>query len=104
MNDFGLTLAWLAVQVAILLAPALAVHALASRRGPAPGAWVATLSLGLVVALTAATFVPGIAPSRSITARETAPATTSHRVATASTSLPSSTGRVDDTNVIHPVG
>ncbi len=41
MNDLGLTLAWLAVQVAILLAPALVLHGLASRRGPAPGAWVA---------------------------------------------------------------
>ena len=60
MNDLGLTLAWLAVQVAIVLAPALALHALASRRGPVPGAWVATLSLGLVVVLNAAAFVPGI--------------------------------------------
>ena len=38
MNDLGLTLAWLAVQVTILLAPALALNALASRRGPAAGA------------------------------------------------------------------
>ena len=60
MNDLGLTLAWLTVQVAILLAPALVLHALASRRGPVPGAWVAALSLGLVVALNAAAFVPGI--------------------------------------------
>ncbi len=58
MNDLGLTLAWLAVQVAFLLLPALALHALASRRGPAAGAWVAALSLGLVVALNVAAFVP----------------------------------------------
>ena len=35
-----------------MLVPALALYALASRRGPAAGAWVAALSLGLVVALT----------------------------------------------------
>ena len=58
MNDLGLTLAWLAVQVGLLLVPALAVHALASRRGPARGAWVAALSLGLVVALSVAGLVP----------------------------------------------
>ena len=60
MNDLGLTMAWLAVQVALLLLPALTLHALASRRGPAGGAWVASLSLGLVVALNVAAFVPGI--------------------------------------------
>ena len=49
MNDLGMTLAWLAVQVTLVLVPALALHALASRRGPAAGAWVAALSLGLVV-------------------------------------------------------
>ncbi len=58
MNDVGLTLAWLVVQIAILLAPALVLHGLASRRGPAPGAWVASLSLGLVVVLNVAAFVP----------------------------------------------
>ena len=68
MNDLGLTLAWLAVQVALLLLPALALHALASRRGPAAGAWVASLSLGLVVALNVAAFVPGI--GRSMGSRE----------------------------------
>ncbi|HEX3446743.1 MAG TPA: M56 family metallopeptidase, partial [Isosphaeraceae bacterium] len=60
MNDLGLTVAWLAMQIAILLAPALALNALASRRGPAAGAWVAVLSLGLVVALNVAAFVPRI--------------------------------------------
>ena len=60
MNDLGLTLAWLAVQVALVLVPALALHALASRRSPAAGAWVAALSLGLVVVLNAAAFLPGI--------------------------------------------
>ena len=54
MNDLGLTLAWLAVQVALLLVPALALHALASRRGPASGPWVAALSLGWSLALSVA--------------------------------------------------
>jgi hypothetical protein len=98
MNDLGLTLAWLAVQVAILLAPALAVHALASRRGPAPGAWVATLSLGLVVILNAAAFAPGIL--RKGPADASAPPTMSP----AATSPPSSAGRVDDARVIPPAG
>lgn len=58
MNDLGLTLAWLAVQVALVLGPALVLQALASRRGPAPGAWVAAWSLGLVVALLPSAFLP----------------------------------------------
>ena len=64
MNDLGLTLAWLAVQVALVLAPALALYALASRRGPVAGAWVASMSLGLVVVLNAAAFLPGIGRGR----------------------------------------
>ena len=60
MNDLGLTLAWLAVQVTLVLVPALALYAMASRRGPVAGAWVASLSLGLVVMLNAAAFLPGI--------------------------------------------
>ena len=73
MNDVGLTLAWLAVQIAILLAPALILHGLASRRGPAPGAWVAGLSLGLVVILNVAAFVPRIAWNPSKKADEVTP-------------------------------
>jgi hypothetical protein len=59
MNDLGLTLAWLAVQVALVLAPALALYAMASRRGAVAGSWVASMSLGLVVMLNAAAFLPG---------------------------------------------
>ena len=62
MNHLGLTLAWLAIQVAIVLVPALGLQALASRRGPASGAWVATLSLGLVVVLGLIGFAPRIGP------------------------------------------
>ena len=38
--------------------PALGLHAVASRRGPAAGAWVAAFSLGLVLALTCRGLVP----------------------------------------------
>jgi beta-lactamase regulating signal transducer with metallopeptidase domain len=60
MNDLGLTLAWLAVQVTLVLVPALALYATAARRGPDRAAWVAALSLALVVALNVAAFLPGI--------------------------------------------
>lgn len=66
MNDLGLSLAWIAVQVALVLVPALALSALASRHGPAARAWVAALSLGLVVVLNAAAFSPGIGRGRRI--------------------------------------
>lgn len=59
MNDLGLRLAWAAVQVALLLVPALALGSLASRLGPAAGAWVSAVSLGLVVVLTASALLPG---------------------------------------------
>jgi len=62
MNDLGWTLAWLSLQVAALLVPALGLQALASRRGPDSGSWVATWSLGLVVALGVAAFLPGVGP------------------------------------------
>ncbi|WP_406698347.1 M56 family metallopeptidase [Singulisphaera sp. Ch08] len=58
MNDLGLTLAWCAVQVSLLLIPAAALYAVASRRSPASGTWVASLSLGLVVAISVLTFAP----------------------------------------------
>ena len=47
MNDLGMTLSWSAIQVTLVLVPAAALHALASRRGPASGAWIATLGLAL---------------------------------------------------------
>ncbi len=105
MNDLGLTLAWLTVQVAILLAPALALHALASRRGPVPGAWVATLSLGLVVALNAAAFVPGIGLNHPKgLASDAIPPTMSGEGEAAPAIPPSSSGRVEGPDVIHPAG
>ena len=76
MNDLGLTLAWSAVQVSLVLVPAAALHALASRRSPASGAWVASLSLGLVVALSLLSLAPragasaaGDRPGRDVASR-----------------------------------
>ncbi len=69
MNDLGLTLAWSAVQVSLVLIPAVALHALASRRDPASGAWVATLSLGLVVVCSLLRSVPRGGSSATTTAR-----------------------------------
>jgi hypothetical protein len=57
MNDLGFALVWLALQVACLLAPAAVLQLLASRRGPASGAWVATWSLGLAAGLGIVTLV-----------------------------------------------
>jgi beta-lactamase regulating signal transducer with metallopeptidase domain len=51
VSDLGMMLAWVAVQVTIVGVPCVAAHALASRRGPSSGAWVAAVSLGLVVLL-----------------------------------------------------
>ena len=70
MNDLGLTLAWLAVQVAIILLPALVLNTLASRRTPASGAWIAVLSLGLVVALNVSTLVPRFDRNHKLPATE----------------------------------
>src|SRR4051794_7000662 len=51
MNDLGMALAWSAVQVTLVMVPAAAIHAIASRRCPASGSWVASVSLGLIVVL-----------------------------------------------------
>ena len=34
MNELGMTVAWLTIQVTLLGLPSLALHALATRRGP----------------------------------------------------------------------
>ena len=73
MSDLGWTLGWLATRIAILLIPAIGLHALASRRGPASGAWVATLGLGMVVVLTGLTFLPEVG-GESEASRTSAPA------------------------------
>jgi beta-lactamase regulating signal transducer with metallopeptidase domain len=89
MNDLGWTMAWLAVQIAILLVPALGLHALASRRGPAPGAWVATLSLGMVVLLVGLAFVPNL---RLMAERPQAPASRREMDRPTGPSKPAETG------------
>lgn len=66
MNDLGLMLAWSAVQVSLLLIPAVVLSLFASRRSPAAGTWVASLSLGLVVAVSLLTFVPWSGASSSL--------------------------------------
>jgi beta-lactamase regulating signal transducer with metallopeptidase domain len=49
MSYLGQMLIWSAIQVSLVLLAAAALHALASRRSPASGAWVASLGLGLAV-------------------------------------------------------
>ncbi len=66
MNDLGLNLAWLAVQVSLMLVPALLLYAMAARRGPDRGAWAAALSLTLVVVLNVAALLPGLGRGRRI--------------------------------------
>ena len=75
MNQLGMTLAWLTVQVAVVLLPALGLQALASRRGPGSGAWVATLSLGLVVVLGVVVFFPWAGPGIEPTSAGPVPST-----------------------------
>ena len=58
MNDLGMTFAWCALQVSLLMVPAVALHALASRRGAAAGAWTAAFGLTLSVAITVVAFCP----------------------------------------------
>ena len=70
MNDLGLALAWLAFRVACLLAPALLLQGLASRRGPACGARVATWSLTLAAGLGVVACFGGLDPGRWTTPRE----------------------------------
>ena len=58
MNDLGMSLAWTAVQVSLVLIPATVLHAIAARRGPASGAWAATATLAVVVGLTLWAAIP----------------------------------------------
>ncbi len=64
MNSLALTLAlaWLACQIAVVLVPALVIQALASRKGPAQGAFAAALALALVMLLSVAALVPRFEP------------------------------------------
>jgi beta-lactamase regulating signal transducer with metallopeptidase domain len=57
MTELGMTLAWCAVQVGLLLIPAALLHSIAARRCPASGSRVGSISLGLVVVLTLSTLL-----------------------------------------------
>jgi len=58
MSDLGITMAWAALQVTLVLVPAAALHMLASRRSAASGSWMAVVGLGLSVAVSVAALVP----------------------------------------------
>ena len=58
MNQLGVSLAWSALQVTAFSAAAVAAHALASRRGPASGAWAASWGLALVALVGLSPLVP----------------------------------------------
>jgi beta-lactamase regulating signal transducer with metallopeptidase domain len=78
MNQLGLMLIWSAIQVSLVLLAAAALHALASRRSPASGAWVASLGLGLAVvvgllSLGLQGLVPGPTESRIVQRASLAP-------------------------------
>jgi beta-lactamase regulating signal transducer with metallopeptidase domain len=60
MNQLGVNLAWLGVQVTLVLIPVLALHARAAQRSPEMGAWVASFGLGLVLVLSVAAWLPGL--------------------------------------------
>jgi len=63
MNDLGLTLAWLSLQVAVLIVPALGLQSLAARRGPRSGAWVPSGASGWSWRWTSRPFCRGSARS-----------------------------------------
>jgi beta-lactamase regulating signal transducer with metallopeptidase domain len=58
MSDLGMTMAWSALQVSLILLPAAGLHLLASRRSAATGSWIAVVGLGLSLALGAAAYLP----------------------------------------------
>jgi hypothetical protein len=58
MTPLEITLAWIIVQVTLALPPAVALHLLASRRGPATGSWTAAAGLVMIVAITVIPLVP----------------------------------------------
>lgn len=92
MNELGIHLAWLAVQVTLLVVPSLALHVLASRRGPASGAWVAALSLGLVLVLSVAALIAGPGRERERPAKGAEPHAPAHADAAAPGIPPSDPG------------
>ena len=45
LTELEIALAWLAIKVTLVLLPAALLHLVASRRGPAAGAWMAGAGL-----------------------------------------------------------
>ncbi len=90
MNDFGMTLAWSAVQVSLVIAPAAVLHLVASRRSAASGAQVAATGLFLSVAISITTFIP--LPRTRIVLPDT-------RMAVGLTAAPIDTNRAATTNI-----
>jgi len=58
MNELGIALGCLAIQITLAMLPAAALHLLASRRGPVAGSWMAAGSLAMIVGLTALVLLP----------------------------------------------
>lgn len=88
MNQLGIALAYVAVQVSLLILPVIAIHLFATRRGPASGAWVASLGLILIVGLSAASFVPLRIVFKSERSLSSRPATASLSGGSTAASLP----------------
>ena len=59
MNDFGMTLAWNAARVSLVMIPAAAIYMIASRRSPLSGAWGAAMGLTVAILITIWGLVPG---------------------------------------------
>ncbi len=58
MNQLAIALGWLAIQVTLALLPAIALHLVASRRGPTTGSWLAAASLAMIVGISVLAIIP----------------------------------------------
>lgn len=95
MNDLGWTVGWLALQVALVLMPAIGLHMLATRRDPASGAWVATFSLGMVVVLGVLAFVPMTFPEVEQPLATGKPSPSDRRIASTQAGAANAVGSAD---------
>ena len=58
MNQLGIALGWLAIQVTLAMLPAIALHLVASRRGPVAGSWLAAAGLAMIVGISVLAIIP----------------------------------------------
>jgi beta-lactamase regulating signal transducer with metallopeptidase domain len=58
MKELGFALSGLVTQVTLAMLPAIALHLLASRRGPVAGSWMAAASLAMIVGISVMALVP----------------------------------------------